>query len=517
MHRSLSFAILLSLVLLPMIGGIGFQHTNNTTKSEFALSDVVDFERGPTVNLVTNNSAMIFWRTDTPTDATVRFGFNTSILESETNSTLDTDHFITITGLDANTKYYYRVESSGDQSETYHFLTAPEDGDEFHMIVAGDNRPGSTEAPVQPEVFSDLVDLMIAEEPHIVVLTGDFVYRIGTDHSANLAAWKLLTDITDRIGHYAPVIGVIGNHDTGVSSGIYATNYYTDAFVNTHENKTDFSLDYAGVHFTCLDTEEHGLEGHIVGDQYNWFVQDLTDNAGKMKFVFAHRPLYSTTHVGSSLDLNLTEREGLQDLLEEHNVTLFASGHDHSYSWMVNNGVTHLITGGLGAPLYFSSFAQAIYHYTNITVSPSGLDFAAITEELSVADEFSIPLEGPILIFLREMENTSTKPLGEIPTILFSEVPTTLYYSWDGSTNSSTLAGLPGPSGEHTLDVFVENEENEWNHARYVFTTLMPEPTTTETPTTTAPPPDTTLLIVGIIGIVAVVVVVGIIIKVKKS
>ncbi|MHA1909565.1 MAG: fibronectin type III domain-containing protein, partial [Candidatus Thorarchaeota archaeon] len=218
MRRYLSVLVVLSLLVMPVIGAIGFNNTSNSLHSEFTVSDVIDFEGGPTVNLVTNNSATIFWRTTSPTDATVNYGVNTSILESETNATLDTDHYITLTGLDMDTKYYYKVSSGSDESETYFFYTAPADGEEFRLVIAGDNRPGTGGAPVQPEVFSGIVDLIIAEEPHMVILLGDFVLGVYQDHAVKLHAWKLFTDITDRMGHYAPVIGVIGNHDTGVSN-----------------------------------------------------------------------------------------------------------------------------------------------------------------------------------------------------------------------------------------------------------------------------------------------------------
>ncbi len=524
MGRHLSILILISLVLMPFMGVIGTQSTPTASNEDFIVSDVVDFERGPTVNLVTNNSATIFWRTDALTDATVDYGLNTSILESESNATLDTDHFIKLTGLDDNTKYFYRVESSGDQSEIYHFITAPLDNEEFHLIIAGDNRPDSSSAPVQPEVFSTLIDMMIDEEPHIVVLTGDFVYRLGENDAENLAAWKALTDITDRIGHYAPVIGIIGNHDTGVSSGVYRPEYYLDAFVNTNEKKTYFSFDYAGVHFIGLDSEEYQLEGHITGDQYNWFVQDLADSANQMKFVFAHRPLYSTTHIGSSLDVDLEERDALSQLLIDNNVTLFASGHDHAYSWVVVNGVTHLISGGLGAPPYTSTFSQAIYHYTNVTVNPHRVSFSAVRDSGSIADEFSIPLEGPIHIFLREVANYSSQRAGTIPTILFSEEPETVFYSWDLGANSSTLTGIPGTSSMHILNVYAEDDEGAWSSMRYVFRTAgfeEPTDTTTPTTTTTSPPPSESafdfVLIAGIIGIAAIVLVVGAVFKLRRG
>ncbi|MHA2426101.1 MAG: metallophosphoesterase, partial [Candidatus Thorarchaeota archaeon] len=394
MQKPLSVILLLSLVLMPIVGLTSYQTVNPKLNMEYAIADVVDFDRGPTINLVTNNSATIFWRTDTPTDALVEYGLNTSLIQSMSNSTLDTDHFITLTDLSMDTKYYYKVSSNGDESEIYHFYTAPADGEEFRLIIAGDNRPGGSNHPEQPEVFSDLADLIILEEPHLIILLGDFVYTVGTNHETNLLAWKNFNEISDRMGHYAPVIGVVGNHDTGASSGDYQIEYFLDAFINNGERRTYFSFDYAGVHFTALDSEEEDFESRIVETQLDWLVQDLTENEHKMKFVFSHRPIYSTTHLGSSLDETPEEQAALQALLEEKNVTLFAAGHDHSFARMTVNGVVHLITGGLGAPPYSSPWSDEVYHYVRTTVSKDAVNFSAINIDGELHAQHNLPYDG---------------------------------------------------------------------------------------------------------------------------
>ncbi|MFW9921407.1 MAG: hypothetical protein ACFFED_17545, partial [Candidatus Thorarchaeota archaeon] len=117
----------------------------------------------------------------------------------------------------------------------------------------------------------------------------------------------------------------------------------------------------------------------------------------------------------------------------------------------------------------------------------------------------------------RVIANTSSKPIGTVPFILFSEDPVTKYFSWDGASNTTEISGLPGPEGEHTLDVYAENSEGIWSSARFVFSTIIPD--TGGTDTTTPPPgtPADILLIVGIIGIVAVVIVIVVVIKMKKG
>lgn len=515
MARALSLIVFISLLCSPLLAAVIVPvHTQG---ARAIIADTSGFVRGPTVNLVSNDSATIFWRTESSEGSTVHYGKNTSLLESASNVTPVTDHLIQLNSLDIDTKYFYSVESGSTTSEIYHFYTSPADGEEFRLVIAGDNRPDSSQHPYQPEVFSEIADRIIEEQPHLVFVTGDFVYGVTTSHSENLLAWSMFNNITDRIGHYAPVIGVVGNHDTGVSYGQYQIQYYLDAFTNTGENKTYFSFDYAGVHFTVLDSEEDELEGRIAGEQHAWLVQDLNENLNKMKFVFAHRPLFSVNHIGSSLDVDIDERDALQELFEETNVTLFAAGHDHTYDRLTVHGVVHIISGGLGAPLYNSPWSTGLHHYVLSKVSTNAVNFSAIKPDGSLFDQYNLPYLGPIEIVDRVIANTSSKPIGTIPFILFSEEPVTEYYSWDGGENATELSGLPGPEGDHTLDVYAEDDEGVWSTARFVFKTLVPDTSGTTTPPA---PPDGGLdimLIAGIVGLIAVVVVVGIMVKMKRG
>lgn len=444
---------------------IASQSVENTMQ----LAATNTITRGPLIESTTNESTTIYWETTESAPSTVNYGKNTSMLEVMTNSTSDTVHSVKLTGLDLDAKYFYEVESGDAQSEMYYFFTAPADGGKFRMVILGDNRPSSSTAPEQPEVFSEIIDLSIGEDPHLVIMTGDFVYGVTESHSQNLVAWEKFTNITDRINHYAPIIGVIGNHDTGASTGSRLLEYYFDAFLNFGHSTTYFTFTYAGADFFILDSEEFGLEGRITGEQYEWLEEALSSSQSPLKIVSAHRPLYSISHIGSALDVNITERDRLQNLFEDENVTFFTAGHDHSYNRIVVNGVTHIITGGAGAPLYNTPWGGAYNHYISSNFSYSEIDYSVIKPSGVVSEHQKIPSEGPIEIFLRGFANTSRKENGTIPEIYFSEVPVTKYFSWDGNDNQTELTGLPDVEGNHTLDVYAENEEGQWGHVRYLF------------------------------------------------
>ena len=469
----------------------------------------MDIARGPLMYNVTNHSACVFWRTTVSTNASIQYGLNTSLLETVSSSTLDTVHRVRIAGLQLGTKYYYKVVSDGVPGEMYHFRTAPADGQAFKMIIMGDNRPIS-DTPVQPQAFSDITDRVIAEEPNLVVLTGDYVYSVTTIAGDNIAKWSAFKAIIDQAAHYAPVYAAIGNHDTGLWTGSLILQYFRDAFEQHNESSTYFSFDYAGVHMMILDSEATNTPLRITGDQYTWLTNELQASQGRMKFVFAHSPMYPLSHIGSSLDLNITERDALQQLFESTNVTVFAAGHDHLWNRMTVNGLVHLITGGAGAPLYHTLWGGDFLHYTKAEVSRNLVDISAIGLDAGVKDNYVLPYVGPIEIFLRVVGNTSTRMAGTIPSIYFSQVPAQKGYSWDGAPNATVLTGLPAAPGPHILDVYAENGDSVWSHARFVFTTSGSITTTTTTTTTTSQVPGIQvelILLAGAAGIVIIIVV----------
>ena len=508
MSRKLSFLFLFSLLVLSASGlafsGLNNQMTSYEPRSQDIPADIT-FSRGPTVNMVNKTNAMIFWKTETETNATVNYGNASDNLNSTTSeSTLSKEHRIWIDGLNAGTTVYYEVGSNGVSSDIYHFKTEPEDGEPFKLVLMGDNRPDGSLAPEQPQTFKDIMDMVKNEEPHLVIMSGDYVYTLTDDHSKNVRAMGKFLEVTDEVGHYVPIYGAIGNHDT--APGGYA-DYFLDAFEQYGDDSTYFSFDYAGAHFTILDTEIPGYEGRITGAQYDWLVDDLENTDKETKFVIAHQPMYPLSHLGSSLDRNETERDRLQDLFEQENVTAYVCGHDHSFNRMTVNGVVQVISGGAGAPLYSTPWGGAYDHYVRVNVSAARIEFEAIQTDGETAENYTLPYEGPIEIALRRMANTTGGWPEKAPEIYFSEEPEEAYYSWDGGENSTEIGTLPDTNGLHTLDVYAKGSDGIWNHKYYEFETVGGEETGT---TTTTPLPSiiNPLLIAGVVGIAAIIVVV---------
>jgi len=505
--KSSRFMIISVLLLLPL-SNLSSVSTFTSIPSDYGYSfelSQTGIIRGPTVNLVTNHSALIYWSTEGITDATVHYGLNSSLLGTISNATLDFNHRIVLAGLQIDSTYWYQVNSNESSSSVYTFKTAPADGDPFKMIVIGDNRPGMSTR--QPWIFRQLAGLIADERPHLVVFTGDYVWEVQESEEYNTEAWNAFKEISDSIGHYAPLYGVIGNHDDGQQvAGERRLEYFFDAFELPNEPDTYYSFDYAGVHFSCLDTEEWGLWSRITGNQYDWLEEDLSSTKYDTKFVFAHQPLYPVSHINSALDTNKEERNQLQGLFEEKNVTTFFAGHDHCFNRITVNGVVHLIVGGGGARLYDNPWGGAYNHYLKAVVSSTGIEFETISRHSEPMDYYTIPFDTTIEIEIRPFGNESAKPAGTIPEIYFSDYPHTALYSWDTEANTTELTGLPEIVGIHTLNIYAENDEGAWSYSRYVLNTTAPITTNANTTTIDEWQLVSVVIAVVLVGVVGVVV-----------
>ena len=116
---------------------------------DFASGGVV---RQPYVMLVTDTSAIIGWRSTDATDSVVTYGTEQGTLTSSAgDAAVVTDHFVTISGLRAGTKYFYDV---GDSDPSVHaggtanhfFVTAPTPGSStpFTFWAVGDGVNGTS-------------------------------------------------------------------------------------------------------------------------------------------------------------------------------------------------------------------------------------------------------------------------------------------------------------------------------------------------------------------------------------
>jgi hypothetical protein len=179
--------------------------------------------------------------------------------------------------------------------------------------------------------------------------------------------------------------------------------------------------------------------------QYEWLVSDLAGTSKPWKFVFFHIPPYSSGGHGS--DLNV--RQTLAPLFEQYGVTIVFNGHDHDYERSGANGVTYIVTGGGGAPLYpkvhdnpASIYFASVYHFVQITLSGDTLYGIAIGSDGTEFDHFTIVLGGATPTITETPTDTPT--ITRTPTETATRTPT--------ATLTPTAMGIPaGGPDDHFI------------------------------------------------------------------
>jgi hypothetical protein len=178
--------------------------------------------------------------------------------------------------------------------------------------------------------------------------------------------------------------GVLGNHDYEVARGAY-------------ELKT---LGMPGRYYTRRlgDVQLFFLDSNaITGRQTSWLAQQLSASAATWKIALFHHPPY--TCGGHSGDTDVVR--SWVPLFERYGVQLVLSGHDHNYQrFAAQNGVTYVVDGGGGAPLYrphgcpssYPPRVRAAYSHSFLYVSATEgrLDVSAVPLSGRAIDQFSI-------------------------------------------------------------------------------------------------------------------------------
>ncbi len=208
----------------------------------------------------------------------------------------------------------------------------PSGADRFRFVVYGDCRDGH-------DIHRKIVALTMEQKPAFVIQTGDLVHRGNQDD-----LWKIYDDITGEMRKKIPLYPAPGNHDFGGTGYQARFNLATDS-----GNKMYYSFTRGRWHFVTLAVDEH-MAYDSASDQYKWLETELAKarKANQDIAVSFHVPPYSIGSHGSNMDV----RSALCPLFEKFGVALVLNGHDHIYYRTIRNGITYIVTGGGGAPLY---------------------------------------------------------------------------------------------------------------------------------------------------------------------
>jgi Calcineurin-like phosphoesterase len=380
---------LLSVNTSTLIFGIPSEDYSNENLSSLAPSALT---RGPYLQVGTQTSIIIRWRTDIAENSRVSWGtvFGTypNLVDSTTSTT---EHIVQISGLTPDNKYWYTIGSTTQTLQatiTNYFLTLPPSNTtrKLRFLALGDCGNNSTN---QVNVKNTFINYIGSNDIDAMILLGDNAYSFGTDAEYQTNFFNIYED--DLLKYYK-LYPAPGNHDYGNSSANTGRTGATPALsMPYHLNftvpsagqnggvasnvKNYYSYNIGDVHFISLDSygRDNGNTTKMYdtsGAQATWLKADLAANTKKWTVAYFHHPPYTKTshssdYNGGAGELDLVAiRERFVRILERNGVDLILCGHSHGYerSYLLKN-----FYNTYASPLDDANFSAATHTATGNT------------------------------------------------------------------------------------------------------------------------------------------------------
>jgi hypothetical protein len=344
-------ALLLAVTILA-VSAAAVVHAASAPRS----AGVAGLLRGPYLQVVTDRSAVVRWRTLQATGSRVEWGSAPGELDRvAADPTPTTEHAVRLDGLAPATRYYYAVgddagSTVGDAG--FRFVTAPMPGERvpFRAWVVGDS--GTGEAPALA-VRDGFVAWAGERGADLWLMLGDNAYTYGTDAEYQRGLFDAYPGLLRRL----PLWPALGNHDGYSADSAAGTGPYYDIFELPADGEAGgvasgteayYSYDYANVHFVCL--ESYSLDRSPGGPMLTWLATDLAATTADWIVAYWHHPPYSKGSHDSDVEQPLREmRRNVVPILEAYGVDLVLAGHSHAYER------SFLVDGHYGSSLSFSS------------------------------------------------------------------------------------------------------------------------------------------------------------------
>ena len=286
----------------------------------------VRLTRGPYVMMahVPHQSTLV-WRTDPPSDGWVEYGLTTAYGLAAGAPVALPQHEVTLTGLESGRSYHYRIRSGGRVLATAEFRSAKPPGTPLRVAWTADHRSGAG---------GPLANVMKATKPDLILDAGD------------LMSWCDATRLDEEF--FASFGGVLsqspfywtpGNHEWSDCEPCL------EAFDALPEDHQSYSIEYGDLQAIALNS--------CTPPPASWLREKLAGSTKPWKVVFTHYPMYSAFG-GHGDEDGWQLREDYLPIMEEYKVAACITGHNHYY-WrsLPIRGVTHLVVGSGGAPMYW--------------------------------------------------------------------------------------------------------------------------------------------------------------------
>ncbi|HWJ27741.1 MAG TPA: metallophosphoesterase, partial [Flavisolibacter sp.] len=324
---------------------------------------------GPYLQMTSQTAVTVRWRTDVATDSKVDVGTafsNYTITETDGKDT--TNHEVRVTGLKADTKYYYRFGSSTQvlqAGQDNYFTTAPPVTTKRKIRVAAFGDCGSISSTVQQAVLKAYLNYTASNPAELMLLLGDNAYEDGTDSEYSSNFFKRYDGSILKNHNLFPVPG---NHDYHLVPLTSRTSPYFNNFSLPTAgecggvpsgSESYYSYNWGNIHFIALDSYgEESDNTHLydtLGPQMTWLKKDLAANTNRWTIAYWHHPPFSKGTHNSDTESDLTKiRQKVIRILERYGVDIILCGHSHVYER------SYLLRGYYGTEAEFDLTTDAV-------------------------------------------------------------------------------------------------------------------------------------------------------------
>ena len=340
-------------------------------------------------------------------------------------------------GLDAGSKYCYRVGDGKAWSEWSFFRTASAKPEAFRFIYLGDAQ-NSIRSMWSRTIRSAL---LTAPDARFLVHAGDLLAEGYDDR-----LWGEWTDALSFISATIPSIPVPGNHDLHRPPGnpdskfVFSASALWRSHFALPANGPDieemrgqsYYVDYQGVRMVALDVNvwanedfEAAAKQRVQEKQLVWLSQVLGNNPNRWTIVVQHQTIYAMAKGREYAEM----RAALAPLYEKYHVDLVLQGHDHVYARShkiadgkvvapAAPGVIYAISVS-GPKMYelddrFKALMAKTYvkkqFFQTIAVSPDRLQYTSYSIDGAVADAFELRKQGTVSTYVNQSPGQTGAP-----------------------------------------------------------------------------------------------------------
>ena len=257
---------------------------------------------------------------------------------------------VTVEGIEPGTTYYYAYTIDGEWTEPVEYTSA-DSTDSFSFVFFGDPQIGSSNENIPTGESSELgQDRSVRNDSFNWNNTVEKAYELNPELSFMVSAGDQIqtrdkknsdsshATFTENEIEYAgylspellkkiPVATTIGNHDALSTNYTYHFNNPNASDIGSTYAGGDYYFTYGDVLFIMINTNNTNVAEHAS------FIEDACkeyENAS-WRIVTLHHDIYGSGEHSNEPEI-LELRYGLIPVLEENNIDVVLTGHDHTYS-----------------------------------------------------------------------------------------------------------------------------------------------------------------------------------------